>query len=185
RSDEWVASVVPGAKPDVARAMPEERSQGETHRPEWQLNPSLADPIRVRQRNRELVILVPIRGSQEERWLLIQFEGQAGQVPCPVMVQDLFALAAGLNLAEVVEQSERVAVFENTIPIIDDAGSCQDVVRIGFGRSFRSGVVGGGRHVSSGRQPARIRQGPASRAVASDQRPLPKGFSPPLPFPGL
>src|SRR5262249_54955165 len=136
------------------------------------LNPSVADPIGVREGNRELIILVTNRGSQEERGMAIQPEGQARQVPCPVVIQALFAQAAGLDLAEMVEHSERVAVFENTIPIIDDAGGSQNVVRIAFGRSFWSGVGGGARHVSPRQEPARIRQGRASRGGESAEWPL-------------
>ena len=119
----------------------------------------------------KLVVLVTDRGTEEERRPAVQLEDQAGQVSRTFVVQPLLAQAAGLDVAVVVEDGERVAVLEHPGPVVGDAGRGQDMVRVALRRSARHLLGDSVRHVMPSRARARRRAGRASRAGGGSGRP--------------
>ena len=98
-----------------------------------QRQPYLAIPeqVGVGQRHGQLVVPVSDGRTQEERPAPFEFQHQAGQEPRTLVIKALLAQAAGLDVAIVVKDGERVPVLEHAGPFIGDAGSGQDVVRTG------------------------------------------------------
>ena len=92
-----IRPVVPGPEPPVARPSPEERPHGQVQSSERKLHSAVADPVRVRQGDGELVVLVPHGRSEEARRPAVQLEDQAGQVSRPVVVQPFLPQSAGLD----------------------------------------------------------------------------------------
>src|SRR5262249_48110895 len=79
RSLDVLSAVVRRPEPPVACPLPQERPHGEMQGPERDRDVHIAQPIRVCQSDRELVILVTDCGPEEERRTAIQLENKTRQ----------------------------------------------------------------------------------------------------------
>ena len=131
-------------QPPVTRPITEERPHGQVERAERDRDATVPDLVRVGQSDGQLVVLVPDGGPEEERWLPVQIEYQAGQVAGALVVDAFFAESARPDVAEVIEHRERVPVFEDPGPVIGQTGSSQDVIRATLGLSLWRRAAGTG-----------------------------------------
>ena len=79
---------------------------------------ALPAKVRVRERDRELVVIVPNRGTQKERSGALQFQNQPGEKSCPVVVEACVPVLAGPDIAILIEQDEGVAVLQDSNGLI-------------------------------------------------------------------
>ncbi len=97
----------------VAYAVPQKNASCYVKRTHRQLVKIRAAQIRVGERDRQLVIVVPDCRTQEKRTGAVDVEHQAGHEARSVVIDALFVSCDGLDVAVVIEHSERVTMLQN------------------------------------------------------------------------
>ena len=87
--------------------------------------------VGIGQINREQRIIVVDGLTEEQGTVSPQSQDEAGEEPCPLMVEPLFAQSNRLYIAITVKHSERFTVLEHPGTIIGQGRCCQDIVLIG------------------------------------------------------
>ena len=78
----------------------------------------LADrDVRIRQVGDEQLVVFLDARAEDERTLAVDAEREAREIPRALVIQPLLACAERADVARVVEQRERVVVFENRRPL--------------------------------------------------------------------
>jgi len=97
----------------MAHAVPQKDASSYVERAQRQMVWILAAQIRVRKRDRQLVIVITDGRAQEKRTGAVDVEHQTGHESGSVVIDALLARCDGLDAAIAVENSKRVTMLED------------------------------------------------------------------------
>ena len=104
-----------------------ERAERQSHLP-------IAQQVRIGERHRQLVVLIPNGRTEEERPAPFEIQDQAGEIARALVIQPFLPQSTRLDIAVVVEDRKGVAVLEHAGALVGQARGSQDVIQASLNR---------------------------------------------------
>ena len=137
RGFDGLQTVVANLQLLITDAIPEKTRQRDFERSQRKPHQAFVEKVGIGERDAELIVFVAHRRAEEERAAAFQVEQEAREKSCAVVIEAFFTEAAGLDVAVVIEDAERVAVLEHARSFVGETRRRQDAERAAVGRGDR------------------------------------------------